>query len=385
MPGLFAKHPLTVLHVHPGDQHALPINERRAFESLQEYAFQAIDDEPAYRESDGAVVLEDINSIEFGPSNTEFGPYIVFTVRQDVRKADKATVDVRTEARINEEKERTGGTVSRDRKKEIREAIAGELAGQAAPKPYSVDVVWNTQTQIVYVTGSTAASIELVTNLFEGAFGPGTYLAQVTLANTLPAVDSLDYSLGRDFLTYLYGLGQDAVEITVGGVTMNVTLEGSLTIESPDKVRIVSNDVGSSEIRNGIEAGKMVTAATISMTYGEDYSRWAKFEVKDALLPIKCLVLPYAKFKTSDEFAGALTEQIGNTEEAFDMFRRLLVAYALEKAGKAISPGLMPTDVKALRDNPDMIIQYVPEGSWFVPFTTGKPKRGHAATMEEAA
>ena len=66
------------------------------------------------------------------------------------------------------------------------------------------------------------------------------------------------------------------------------------------------------------------------------------------------------------DFEGALMQQIGNLEEAFNRLRLLFVCYATQFNPEAIGIGISQPQLMELRDTPDTISGYLNESDMLI-------------------
>jgi hypothetical protein len=348
----------------PSDQGVLDIGQR-SFDRMERVGFVSIDDN-AEESSTGFVTLEDYRSAEFGPKDVEIGGYIVGSVRIDVRKVPKSALDKLHQDKLDEERARIQEEgldhVSKARSKELREQAALTLRAKVPPTIKIVDWFWNQTTGVVFLTDKAKGVIEAFVNLFNSAFGPDHELARVEIGNILPNADGVEFNLGQEFLTWLWGLREKNSAFLVGGMHFSAWIDKKVTISNNHKSLEAKFDDDATEIDLGVRDGLRVSKALIRIEYGEDNERWCTFMLDAGLLPVVEMAIPNTKYTPGSDFAGALLTQIGTIEEAFTRFRLLLISFAVQYRPDVIAPGLTQPQLQEVRETPDTMSQFLEDG-----------------------
>ncbi|SKA63356.1 recombination-associated protein RdgC [Desulfobaculum bizertense] len=138
-------------------------------ERLRKHAFLDIDD-TADERSFGWVSIDDMLDTRFEMAPPEKGEYITFALRLDTRRISAAVLKKHVAIAMNQElaKARELGrkSVSRERKKEVREQVQLKLRARSLPVPAQFDVVWNIRTNMIYL----ASTQPKMRSLFEDMF-----------------------------------------------------------------------------------------------------------------------------------------------------------------------------------------------------------------------
>ena len=368
---LLAKHPLTIFLVVPNDQGVLDTDER-TFDKMKKVAFESID-ETADESSIGFVVLENYRSTNFSPGVVEFGEYVVGSVRLDMRKVPKAALDKLHDDYLDAEKDKNKENgiehIAKDRRKELRELAALKLRAKVPPTPKVVDFWWNTKTGLAFLTDKSKVAVDAFIGLFRAAFGPGYELRAVEITNILPNAAEVEVNVGLDMLTWLWGCRSKGSAFLASRVPFTAYIDGKVSIASNHEKMSATCDGGEdtfAEIDAGIKFGKRVSKALIKFEYGEGNEHWCIFELDAKLLPILEVSIPNAKCTPGSDFEGALMQQIGNLEEAFNRLRLLFVCYATQFNPEAIGIGISQPQLMELRDTPDTISGYLNEGDMLI-------------------
>ena len=140
---------------------------------LKQFAFQGIDDIPEER-AWGWVSFEDMLDSEWQSAPPEKGAYLAFALRLDTRRIPPAVLKKHVTVAIREEEKRIQEVgkkfISRERKKELQEQVKLRLMNHFLPIPAVFDVVWNTDSNIVYLASTQSKLIELFMNHFTLTF-----------------------------------------------------------------------------------------------------------------------------------------------------------------------------------------------------------------------
>jgi hypothetical protein len=342
---LFKTHPLTVFRAVKSDQGVLDIGDR-SYDKLARVAFSPIGPESGSVEhSFGAATFENYRSTNFGPANTEFDEYIVFSLRADERKVPAAALNKEFEDAVDAELERNRDQgknfVSRERKKEIKEQVKLRMLAHMPPVPKVVDVIWNTKTDLVFVTDKSKTALTRVENVFNAAFGPEYTLAPFELCDMLPMVEDIASrsEFVRGFLTWLWKERASGNDYHVYDTNFVAYIEDKITIADAHE-SIAASVSGEAEgefmeIIQGVQSGKQVVQAGVSFEryVDEGVEKLAYMDLLGESLPsINSVTIPPVTHLDAEDVAGAMLIQIGNIEEAFGMLQHLIVHY-VEQVG----------------------------------------------------
>ena len=326
---LFKKHPLTVFRVVTSDQGLFALGGERTFDALRRAAF-CVGNMDTIESCSGAVVLENYLSSNFGPGNIEFGEYIVFSIRTDTRKVPGSALRLAVDTAMRDELEAAkamgASFISRERKREIKEQCKLRLMAKTVPSPKVADCWWNVKTGLAYLTDKSPSQIETFKSIFSEAFGPESYLEEFTLTESY----AHDQMTGDLLLNWMWQERATGCQFSdKKGVNFIAALDDKIVIsEAGNEVRGTSESrpiSQMSEIEAGINDGKRVNRAAFTIeSAGEELAR---LEIDTSINPILSMSIPRITHHDEDEFAGALLEQIGNIEEAFDLLTELVTAY----------------------------------------------------------
>ncbi len=136
---------------------------------LLQNAFQEMEDSSSEC-SIGWVSLENMLDSKWLSSSPFKGQYLVFALREDRKKVPPALFKKYYQLALQEHQELNEeqglSRVSKEQQKKIKEQVQSRLLARTLPVPAVFEVVWNMQTQNVYL-GSTA---DRVRSLFEDFF-----------------------------------------------------------------------------------------------------------------------------------------------------------------------------------------------------------------------
>ena len=144
-----------------------------SIQKLQQFAFHPIDDIPDPK-AWGWTNIDDIFDPMWETSSPLKGPFVTFAFRVDTRKLSPAVLKKHLADALKAEEEAaraTGGTVSRARKKELKELYASRLLSKTEPVPMSVDVALDTSTGTLYLASTSSGLLELFEAYFDTSFG----------------------------------------------------------------------------------------------------------------------------------------------------------------------------------------------------------------------
>ncbi len=140
---------------------------------LKQFAFQDIDDIPEER-AWGWTSFEDMLDTQWRSALPEKGAYLAFALRLDTRRIPPAVLKKHVMIALREEeariKEQGKKFIARDRKTELRDQVKLRLLGRFLPIPALFDVVWATDSNIVYLASTQSKLIELFMNHFTLTF-----------------------------------------------------------------------------------------------------------------------------------------------------------------------------------------------------------------------
>lgn len=169
---------------------------------LKQFAFQDID-ELAEERGWGWTSFEDMLDMQWRSAPPEKGAYLTFALRLDTRRIPPAVMKKHVLIALREEeariKEQGKKFIARERKKELQEQVKLRLLARFLPIPAVFDVIWATDTNIVYLTSTQSKLIELFMNHFTLSFDlhlepltPFALAASMLDEKTLTRLDSLE-------------------------------------------------------------------------------------------------------------------------------------------------------------------------------------------------
>ncbi len=136
---------------------------------LKQYAFHDIDNIPEL-EAHGWVSFEDMLDVEWLGGPPQKGSYIVFSLRQDLRRIPAGVIKKQLALAIKEEKQRMSDQgkkfISRERKKELKEQVLLRLRSRFLPVPGEFNVVWATDRNEVWFASTQDKMIDLFIEQF---------------------------------------------------------------------------------------------------------------------------------------------------------------------------------------------------------------------------
>lgn len=141
---------------------------------LKRNAFQDID-HTADERSFGWVCFDDMLDADWRTAPPQKGEFMTMGLRLDTRRIPPAVMKKHLTLAVSEEMDRTEEAkgkryVSRDRKTEIKEQTKLKLNARTLPIPAQFDVVWNIQTNVVYLASITDKLRTLFEDLFVQTF-----------------------------------------------------------------------------------------------------------------------------------------------------------------------------------------------------------------------
>ena len=140
---------------------------------LRKGALLDIDELPEMQAT-GWVCFEDYLDTKWVTAPPHKGAYMAFSLRIDTRRIPAGVIRKHVTLAIKKEKEalqQQGKTyVSKERRKEIKEQVILKLRMRFLPVPAEINVVWNTQTNEVWLASTQTKVIELFMQLFLDTF-----------------------------------------------------------------------------------------------------------------------------------------------------------------------------------------------------------------------
>ena len=140
---------------------------------LKQFAMRDIDtshDERAF----GWVSFEDMLDPEWSVAPPDKGGYLVFSLRLDTRRIPPAVlkkhIALAQRDEMARQREMGKSYISRDRKVEIKEQVKLRLLGRFLPIPAEFNVVWNTQTQVIFFASTQAKMVDMFCEYFTRTF-----------------------------------------------------------------------------------------------------------------------------------------------------------------------------------------------------------------------
>ncbi len=138
-------------------------------DKLKQYAFRDIDNIPEM-EAHGWVSFDDMLDVEWLGGPPQKGSYIVFSLRQDLRRIPAGVIRKHLALAIKEEKQRMSeqgkNVISRERKKELKEQVILQLRSRFLPVPGEFNVVWATDRNEVWFASTQDKMIDLFMEQF---------------------------------------------------------------------------------------------------------------------------------------------------------------------------------------------------------------------------
>jgi len=230
------------------------------------------------------------HSLGFHEDSVMFDKYIAFCLRVDRKRIPGSVKKIEVEKALRAEKA-TNGTVSKERKLEIKETVLLRLLSRATAVPSAVEVVVDPEAQIVYISSAQGKAIELFSELFNSSF-PEVELVpmnacsmveqRLELGNQNPfaALERKDQAVtflgdpGNMFLTWLwYRDGRDMGGLN-GTPTFSLYLDRKLAAASEaGSVSVVANPAredGLDVAKKAIAEGRRIySAKAIAAQEGE--------------------------------------------------------------------------------------------------------------------
>jgi len=142
-------------------------------DKLKQFSFQDIDKTTEER-SFGWVAFDHMLDTEWNSAPPAKGAYLAFALRLDTRRLSSAVLKKYVLMAMQEEDIRNQQQgkkyTSRERRTEIRENLKLRLMSQVLPVPAIFDVIWATDTNILYLTSTQNALIDLFSTQFTRTF-----------------------------------------------------------------------------------------------------------------------------------------------------------------------------------------------------------------------
>ena len=259
---------------------------------LKNGAFLDID-ESAESQADGWVSFDDYLDTTWQAGPPQKGAYMAFTLRVDIRRIPAGVLRKHLDLALKREKaenEKNGKKfISRERRKELKEQVQLSLRRRFLPVPGEFNVIWNTANNEIWFASTQTKMLELFAQRFLATFR--LHIEQLTPPDLALSMlgeaaeeavhdadevdESLDGSLGRDFLTWLWFQSDVAPSFfrTEDGQSFLVSMEKRVTVTSfcgPERetTSMATWVPGESllEARVGLRRGKKVTRALIHLT-----------------------------------------------------------------------------------------------------------------------
>lgn len=292
----------------------------------------------------GWVQLDDLQESGFaGLQTCQRDQYLVFSFRRDQRKLPatllKAYLD---EAQADFLAEHPNlHKVPKQKRENLRDAIRSALFARTLPTPMVLDVVWNTQNDLVTFTNLGTKTIELFIDLFNKTFEGlrlvpvhpyararraadeklAEQLQQANLATSDSVLDLIDANrwLGRDFLLWLlHETMQSSAEYTVNQTGPAATGECFVAYLNDRLILAGTNENGAqkvsvtgpqdhfSEVCTALRSGKEIHEAVI---YLEKQELLWKLTLKGETFHFASLKAPPVKLENDDLTDPALERE----------------------------------------------------------------------------
>jgi hypothetical protein len=141
---------------------------------LKRYAFQDIDALPGEARSVGWTSFDDMLDVEWAASPPEKGAYMTFALRLETRRIPPAVLKKHLALALREEKRRIAGQgkqfISRERKNELKEQVQLRLMRHFLPIPAIFDIVWATDSGLVYFASTQRKILDMFEEYFTKCF-----------------------------------------------------------------------------------------------------------------------------------------------------------------------------------------------------------------------
>ncbi len=140
---------------------------------LKQFSFQDIDDQAEER-AWGWVSFDDMLDAEWRSAPPDKGAYLAFALRLDTRRIPPAVFKKHVTLALREETIRVRDSgkkfIARERRKELQEQVRLRLLSRILPVPAVFDVIWATDSNIVYLSSTQSKLIDLFMNHFTLTF-----------------------------------------------------------------------------------------------------------------------------------------------------------------------------------------------------------------------
>ena len=150
-------------------------------DKLKQFAFRDIDDLPEER-AHGWCCFEDMLDMEWHTAPPDKGSYLLFSLRLDTRRIPAGVIKKHLALAMRTEKERNVEQnkqfIGRERKKELKEQVILRLRSRFLPVPAEFNVVWATDTGVVWFASTQGKMIDMFTEYFTQTFD--LHLEQMT-------------------------------------------------------------------------------------------------------------------------------------------------------------------------------------------------------------
>jgi hypothetical protein len=141
---------------------------------LKRYAFQDIDALPGEERSFGWTSFEDMLDTEWTAAPPEKSAYLAFALRLETRRIPPAVLKKHQALALREEKRLMAGHgkqfISRERKSELKEQVQLRLMRHFLPIPAVFDVIWATDSDLVYFASVQRKILDMFEEYFTKCF-----------------------------------------------------------------------------------------------------------------------------------------------------------------------------------------------------------------------
>ncbi len=174
-------------------------------DKLQQFAFIDIDDNSLER-SFGWVAFDHMLDTKWTSAPPDKGAYMTFSLRLDTRRLSSAVLKKHMLIAMQAESEKNEAQgkrfISRERRIEIKDNVKLSLMRKVLPVPAVFDVVWATDTGLIYLASTHKAIIDLFEGYFAQSFelhieqlNPYTSAASMIDEKDLILLDKLEQSV----------------------------------------------------------------------------------------------------------------------------------------------------------------------------------------------
>ena len=141
---------------------------------LKRYSFQDIDALPNEERAFGWTSFDDMLDTEWTTTPPEKGAYLTFALRLETRRVPAAVLKKHHAQALREEKRRMAELgkqfISRERKNELKEQVHLRLRRHFLPIPAIFDVIWGTDTGLVYFASTQRKLLDIFEEYFIKCF-----------------------------------------------------------------------------------------------------------------------------------------------------------------------------------------------------------------------